>query len=84
MAFVSVPVIAVFMKFEQLSAVALCDLRRTPRLTRKDIFERTPERVKEIFAKANIWGRLCETPYPPKDHVHLASKLTHDFHLHGM
>jgi hypothetical protein len=74
MAFALVPVIAVLTKFDALSAVALGELRRTPRLTRTDIFERTPERVEEIFAGANIWGRLCEMRHPPKNYVRLASK----------
>jgi hypothetical protein len=74
MAFALVPVIAVLTKFDALSAVALGELRKTPGLTRKDIFERTPERVEEIFAGANIWGRLCETRHPPKNYVRLASK----------
>ncbi|KAJ8580220.1 hypothetical protein M405DRAFT_834693, partial [Rhizopogon salebrosus TDB-379] len=68
----NVPVIAVFTKFDALSAVALGELRTTPGLTRKDIFERTPERVEEIFANANIWGRLCETRHPPKSYIRLA------------
>ena len=74
MAFALVPVIAVFTKFDALSAVALGELRRTPGLTRNDIFKRTPERVEEIFVDANIWGRLCETRHPPKSYVRLASK----------
>jgi hypothetical protein len=84
MTFASVPVIALFTKFDALSAVALGELRRTPGLTRKDVFEKTPERVEEIFANANIWGRLCEAPHPPKDYVRLASKLTNRFHLYSM
>ncbi|KAJ8580289.1 hypothetical protein M405DRAFT_778363 [Rhizopogon salebrosus TDB-379] len=68
----NVPVIAVFTKFDALSAVALGDLRRTPGLTRKDVYERTPERAEEIFANANIWGRLCTTRHPPKDYIRLA------------
>jgi hypothetical protein len=74
MTFALVPVIAVFTKFDALSAVALGELRRTPGLTRKDILERTPERVEEIFTNANIWGRLCGTRHPPKNYVRLASK----------
>jgi hypothetical protein len=74
MAFALVPVIAVFTKFDALSAVALGELRTTPGLTRKNIFEMTPKRVEEIFADANIWGRLCETRHPPKNYVRLASK----------
>jgi hypothetical protein len=74
MAFALVPVIAVFTKFDALSAVALGELRKTPGLTRNDIFERTTERVEEIFANANIWGRLCGTRHPPKNYVRLASK----------
>jgi hypothetical protein len=84
MAFASVPVIAVFTKFDALSAVALGELKKTPGLTRKDIFEMTPERVDEIFANANVWGQLCETQHPPKDYVRLASKLTNWFDLYGM
>jgi hypothetical protein len=73
----SVPVIAVFTKFDALSAVALGKLRRILGLTRKDQFERTPRLVEEIFANANIWGRLCGTRHPPKHYVRLASKLIH-------
>jgi hypothetical protein len=83
MALASVPVIAVFTKFDALLAVARRELKRTPGLTREDLFERTPKRVEEIFASANIWDRLCETRHPPKDYVRLSSKLTHDFHLYG-
>jgi hypothetical protein len=79
MEFASVPVIAVFTKFDALSAVALGELRSTPGLTRKDIFERTPKRAEEIFANANVWGRLSETQHPPRNYVCLASKLTHHF-----
>ncbi|KAJ8581427.1 hypothetical protein M405DRAFT_624002 [Rhizopogon salebrosus TDB-379] len=68
----NVLVIAVFTKFDALSAVALGELRKIPGLTRKDVFERTPKRVEEIFAKANIWGRLCGTRHPPEDYVRLA------------
>jgi hypothetical protein len=75
-------VIAVFTKFDALSAVALGELRKTPGLTRKDIFERTPEWVEEIFANANIWDRLCRSRHPPKSYVRLASKLTHDYGMH--
>ncbi|KAJ8593421.1 hypothetical protein M405DRAFT_810957 [Rhizopogon salebrosus TDB-379] len=67
-----VPVIAVFTKFDALSAVALRELRRIPGLTREDLFERIPKRVKVIFAHANVWGRLCETRHPPKGYVCLA------------
>jgi hypothetical protein len=84
MACASVPVIAVFTKFDALSAVALGELRRTPGLTRKDLFERTPKRVEEIFANANIWGRLCRTRHPPKNYVRLAGKLMHHFHLYAV
>ncbi|KAJ8587892.1 hypothetical protein M405DRAFT_820643, partial [Rhizopogon salebrosus TDB-379] len=65
-------VIVVFMKFDVLLAVALGELRTTPGLTQKDIFERTPKLVEEIFANANIWGRFCGTRHPPKNYVHLA------------
>jgi hypothetical protein len=84
MAFASVPVIAVFTKFDALSSVALGQLRKTPGLTRKDIFEGTPKRVEQIFANALIWDRLCKTQHPPKDYVRLASKLTHHFRLYGV
>jgi hypothetical protein len=77
--FASVPVIAVFTKFDALSAVALGKLRKIPGLTRKDQFERTPKLVEEIFVTANIWGRLCGTRHPPKNYVRLASKLIHHF-----
>ncbi|KAJ8579762.1 hypothetical protein M405DRAFT_109101 [Rhizopogon salebrosus TDB-379] len=66
----NVPVIAVLTKFDALSAVALGELRK--KLTRKEALERMPNRVEEIFANANIWGRLCETTYPPKNYIRLA------------
>ncbi|KAJ8581171.1 hypothetical protein M405DRAFT_885840 [Rhizopogon salebrosus TDB-379] len=69
----NVPVIAVFTKFDALSAVALGELRSTPGLTREDLFERTPKRAEEIFANANVWGRLSETQHPPRDYVCLAN-----------
>jgi hypothetical protein len=77
-------VIVVFTKFDALSAVALGELRKSPGLTRKDLFERTPKRVEEIFVNANIWGRLRETRHPPKDNVRLASELTCHFDLYGI
>jgi phosphopantothenate synthetase len=84
MAFASVPVIAVFTKYDALSSDALGQLRKiVPSLTREDLFKRTPERVEEIFANANIWGRLRETRHPPKDYIRLASKLTHHLYLYG-
>ena len=83
MAFASVPVVAVFTKFDALSSVALGQLRKiVPSLTRKDIFEGTPKRVEDIFTNANIWGRLRATRYPPKNCVRLASKLTRHFRLY--
>jgi hypothetical protein len=84
MSFASVPVIAVFTKFDALSGIANGELRRTPGLTRKDVFEKMPERVEEIFANANIWGRLCETRHPPKSYVRLARKLIHHCYMYGM
>ncbi|KAJ8580284.1 hypothetical protein M405DRAFT_753439 [Rhizopogon salebrosus TDB-379] len=67
-----IPVIAVFTKFDALSSVALGQLRKIPGLTRKDIFEGTPERVEQIFSNALILDRLCKTQHPPKDYVRLA------------
>ncbi|KAJ8584243.1 hypothetical protein M405DRAFT_845299 [Rhizopogon salebrosus TDB-379] len=69
----NVPVIAVFTKFDALSAVALSELRSTPGLTREDLFERIPKRAEEIFANANVWGRLSETQHPPRNYVCLAN-----------
>jgi hypothetical protein len=82
MAFASAPVVAVFTKFDALSAVALGELRSIPGLTRKEQMEGVPKRAEEIFANANVWGRLCETRYPPKNYVRLASKLTRHFRLY--
>ena len=84
MAFALVPVIAVFTKFDALSAIAHGELRKIPGLTRKDIFERTPERVEEIFANANIWDRLRGTRHPPKSCVRLARKLIYHCYVYGM
>jgi hypothetical protein len=66
----------VFTKFDMLFDIAFGELRKTPGLTRKDLFERAPQRAEEIFAHANIWGRLCGTRHPPKNYVRLARKLT--------
>jgi len=66
-----VPVIAVFTKFDALWDDAYGQLKRSG-LTRRECSNRAPECAKEIFAKAKIWERLCETQYPPKDCVCVA------------
>ncbi|KAJ8591659.1 hypothetical protein M405DRAFT_764599, partial [Rhizopogon salebrosus TDB-379] len=68
-----VPVIVVFTKFDALSGAALGELKEIPGLTRKDILEKIPQRVEEIFANANIWERLRQTRHPPKDYVRWAN-----------
>jgi hypothetical protein len=77
-AFASVPVIAVFTKFDALYDDAYGQLRRSG-LTRRESSNRAPEGAKEIFANAKIWDRLHETQYPPKDCVCLAGESTCDF-----
>ena len=79
MAFPSVPVVVVFMKFDALSAVAFGELSKTSGLTRNKIFDMIPEHAKKIFTNAKIWNRLCGVRYPPKDYVCLAGEWTHQF-----
>jgi hypothetical protein len=68
-----VPVIAVFTKFDALYDDAYGQLRDSG-LTRGESSKRAPELAKEIFANAGIWGRLCDTPYPPKDYACLVGQ----------
>jgi hypothetical protein len=77
-AFASVPVIAVFTKFDALWDDAYGQLKRSG-LTRKESSNRAPERAKEIFDNAKIWDRLRETQYPPKDYVCMSGESTCDF-----
>jgi hypothetical protein len=77
-AFASVPVIAVFTKFDALWDDAYGQLKSSG-LARRECSIRAPERAKEIFANAKIWDRLRETKHPPKDSVCMAGKSTCDF-----
>jgi len=74
-AFLPVPVIAVFTKFDALWDDAYEQLKDSG-LSRSECKRKAPEFAKAIFAKAKIWDRLCENPYPPKGHVYLAGELT--------
>ena len=76
--FVSVPVIAVFTKFDALWDDAFGQLRELGK-SRMESKEKAPEKAKEIFTKMKIWDRLHETRYPPKDFVCLTGVSTHDF-----
>jgi hypothetical protein len=76
--FASVPVIAVFTKFDALWDDAFGQLKESG-LTRMECKTRVPEKAKEIFANMKIWDRLRESRYPPKDWVYLAGVSTHDF-----
>ncbi|OAX34345.1 hypothetical protein K503DRAFT_724625, partial [Rhizopogon vinicolor AM-OR11-026] len=67
----SVPVIAVFTKFDALWDDAYGQLKESG-LTRVECKNMAPDRAKEIFANMKIWDRLRDTRYPPKDFVHLA------------
>ena len=75
--FDSVPVIAVFTKFDALWDDAYGQLKESG-LTRMECKRMAPEKAKEIFTSMEIWDRLRETQYPPKDCVHLAGVSTHD------
>src|SRR5882757_8131310 len=77
-AFASVPVIAVFTKFDALWDDAYGQLKESG-LTRMECKRMAPEKAKEIFTNMKIWDRLRETRYPPKDYVYLAGVSTHDF-----
>src|SRR5882757_9264171 len=74
--FVSVPVIAVFTKFDALWDAAFGQLKESG-LTWMESKRVAPERAKEIFTNMKIWDRLRETQYPPKDCVYLAGVSTH-------
>ena len=76
--FASVPVIAVFTKFDALWDNAFGQLKESG-LTRMENKRMVPEKAKEIFTNMKIWDRLCETQYPPKDYIYLAGVSTHDF-----
>ncbi|OAX33752.1 hypothetical protein K503DRAFT_869355 [Rhizopogon vinicolor AM-OR11-026] len=67
----SVPVIAVFTKFDALWDDAFGQLKESGS-TRMDSKRMAPEKAKEIFTNMKIWDRLRETQYPPKDYVYLA------------
>jgi len=75
-AFLPVPVIAVFTKFDALWDNAYEQLKDSG-LSRSESLREAPEFAKAIFAKAKIWDRLCENQYPPKAHVYLAGESTH-------
>ena len=74
-AFASVPVIAVFTKFDALWGDAYGQLKKSG-LSRRECSNGAPERAKEIFADAKIWDRLRETKYPPKDSVSVSGEST--------
>ena len=77
-AFLPVPVIAVFTKFDALWDDAYEQLKDSG-LSRSESKTKAPEFAKAIFAKAKIWDRLCENRYPPKGHVYLAGEFTTHF-----
>jgi len=77
-AFLPVPVIAVFTKFDALWDDAYKQLKDSG-LSRSECKREAPEFAKAIFAKAKIWDRLCENQYPPKDYVYLAGKFAIHF-----
>jgi len=73
-AFLPVPVIAVFTKFDALWDDAYEQLKDSG-LSRSESLREAPEFAKTIFTNAKIWDRLCENRYPPKGHVYLAGEL---------
>jgi len=77
-AFLPVPVIAVFTKFDALWDDAYEQLKDSG-LSRSESSRKAPEFAKEIFAKAKVWDRLCENRYPPKARVSTAGELTTHF-----
>src|SRR5882757_2439906 len=77
-AFASVPVIAVFTKFDALWDDAYGQLKESG-LTRMECKRMAPEKAKEMFTNMKIWDRLRETQYPPRDWVSLAGVSTLDF-----
>jgi len=77
-AFLPVPVIAVFTKFDALWDVAYKQLQDSGS-SRSESKREAPEFAKVIFAEAKIWDRLCEKRYPPKAHVYLAGELSIHF-----
>ncbi|OAX42828.1 hypothetical protein K503DRAFT_272446 [Rhizopogon vinicolor AM-OR11-026] len=67
----SVPVIAVFTKFDALWDDAFGQLKESG-LSRIECKRMVLEKAQEIFTNMKIWDRLRETQYPPKDWVYLA------------
>ncbi|OAX38672.1 hypothetical protein K503DRAFT_816501, partial [Rhizopogon vinicolor AM-OR11-026] len=63
--FASVPVIAVFTKFDALWDDAFGQLKESG-LTWMESKRMAPEKAKEILTNMKIWERLRETQYPPK------------------
>src|SRR5882757_4227164 len=76
--FASVPVIAVFTKFDALWDDAFGQLKESG-LIWMESKRMAPEKAKEILTNMKIWERLRETQYPPKDCVYLAGVSTRDF-----
>ncbi|KAG1745947.1 uncharacterized protein EDB91DRAFT_133743 [Suillus paluster] len=70
----SVPVIAVFTKFEALRPVAFGELeKQVIRLSKEECSERIAQRVEELFNNTRVWDRLCdpENRTHPKCYVRL-------------
>ncbi|KAG1747902.1 uncharacterized protein EDB91DRAFT_49360 [Suillus paluster] len=63
----SVPVIAVFTKFEALRPVAFGELKKQlVGLSKEERSERIAQRVEELFNDTCVWDRLCD----PKNRTH--------------
>jgi len=76
--FDSVPVIAVFTKFDALWDDAYGQLKELG-LTRVECKKMAPDKAKEIFTNMKIRDRLQDTQYPPKGFVYLSGVSTGDF-----
>ena len=73
----SVPVIAVFTKFDALRPVAFGEIKQQLSLSREEQISKIPQHAEEIFTRTRVWDRLCDAKNlaRPKDCVRLQSKL---------
>ncbi|KAG1778243.1 hypothetical protein EV702DRAFT_968225, partial [Suillus placidus] len=73
----SVPVVAIFTKFEALRPFAYGEIKKQLKgLSREECSKRIAQRVEELFTNTGVWDRLCdpENRARPKSHVRLESK----------
>jgi len=73
----SVPVVAIFTKFEALRPFAYGEIKKDIKgLSAEDRSQRIAQRVEELFRRTGVWDRLCDAKNRarPKCHIRLESK----------